>query len=1534
MNKRMVSNRAFFKVCALCASIWISLTLLSELPVQAAETEDPTDELNDKIAAQNAADGVPDSGLGEVSPALPASSLVGDTTIMLVQNETCSVIPVRRTLANFAPKGSDLSDRQTRLQAMVQAILSGPTVEEEAIGLGTGLDRQARLESVVLNSHDSITVRLELPPGANGAPLLTAHQLHHFGDQVVKTLRGEGVREFSFQVRDPRTGRFIEAIDLFAEQGDDEASLMRARSADSHIPGPKVAPDQARELVASQSSQQLSLPVVPGPGNGGALSGKAVVLNPGHGWLDDHLLNPPRWRVQRSKLFENLEDFSNAEFFMHFLTPALLNAGARVQPVREMDSQTNMIIVDNADGPPNYVETGSWSNSTANGFVMRTGASWNGTLTNPWGNANATRFTNTVNGNPTATATYTFDVPATGYYNVYISYSASANRTTQAHWQVRHSGGTTAFRVNQQRDGATWVLLGNFHFVAGSPASQRQVVVLNDAPGGGVVTADAVRIGGGMGDVARRTNGVSGQPRWQEEACNYLQFTGMLASTLMSGDNTSAYTDEQLGWGNRPQFAQWEQSRDNEGDDTIYVGWHTNALNGGCLNGADNSGTARGSGVFRDTDARSTQRTRDLATALNTAFVNAMRQIYGQASWQDRGITASSSYGESSQTNLGTVSGVFFEALFHDNSADMNIYRDPKMREAAARSIVQGIITYYGGTVFPPEPPVRPRVRNIGGGQAVVEFAPGPVRTTNLPYGSAATTYRVYTSTNGYGFDNGTDTNGQTSLTINAPAGQVIYIQVRAVNSAGVSFPTETLAIRTPVAGQTPVLVVNGYNRFDRFLAPLVPAVSGCADNLVRRMDPRLFNSRNYVVQHADALAAAGVAFDNSSEGAIESGLVSLENYRTVIWAAGQEAEVDPADGVNDTAVKPNSRTALQTFLQNGGRLFISGSEIAWNYGRPSGPTEAERAWLTNNLRASLAADSSNVYTATPVAGAAFANVGAITFDNGNSGTYNVRFPDVLAPLPGAVTILNYGATGANGVAAIISTGTVPGGTRESRMIYMGFPFETIVGQASRRAVMAAAMQALGESPNAIYNRFPTGDGWNPLGQVGALLTPDIGSRSFDQANTALSATVAPSPRGRIIGWLESADYDLPYSAVGSDRFVRAKFHMFYSGPGNSADLSLANRVPNFRLSLRTRGVVNTQLEINHNAETGGSIAQANTTRELGPSKNPAAPSIYRVDLDPVDVPYLTSSTTEGIQRGFETLVSGADYSYVTGVLSMTDSSIGTYPVPNLGATPVKVFTAGGTPGSSDFDNPNVITSTLGASVSNIYRYLAGPSPADYFNPAVVTITPNEPGITVTKSPLGVTVNSSGLAPTRMGVADAAFVGGVFGETNTTRARVEPGRLYVLSFRLRHNGPSNTTPFTRVNMRSVGFGYNVTLELLGGRGLPQADARTFLAQVMPGVGNQVPGTTTDGTTYQLIMNSPLDPEIRADVNGTLAQKFPTLATQPGPGDPNGSLRNLDFGFTVVDSLSLASPTATDAAEVANGLTLNRMELRSYPQVAD
>ena len=72
------------------------------------------------------------------------------------------------------------------------------------------------------------------------------------------------------------------------------------------------------------------------------------------------------------------------------------------------------------------------------------------------------------------------------------------------------------FKVNQQIGGGTWVYLGTFTFDKGRN-DYGMVVLSNESKEKGVVCADAVRFGGGMGNIARGGQ-TSGLPRYLEGA--------------------------------------------------------------------------------------------------------------------------------------------------------------------------------------------------------------------------------------------------------------------------------------------------------------------------------------------------------------------------------------------------------------------------------------------------------------------------------------------------------------------------------------------------------------------------------------------------------------------------------------------------------------------------------------------------------------------------------------------------------------------------------------------------------------------------------------------------------------------------------------------------------------------------------------------------------------------------------------------------------------------------------------------------------
>ena len=198
-------------------------------------------------------------------------------------------------------------------------------------------------------------------------------------------------------------------------------------------PGPLRAPIVRRVLEDTGDGVPRTLQ--------GSLSGASIYLSPGHGWV----YSSGSWGTQRPNLYNINEDLSNSDGVGQFLVPLLLNAGAQVVPVREIDPNTNMVILDNGDGAAQpkrgkYSESGDTSlisTSTLKGWGHPT-MPLSGSV-NPF-ELGTNRLIKTA-ATETARATFVFNVPADGHYHVYVSYSMYSARPTDARYRVIHPGG-------------------------------------------------------------------------------------------------------------------------------------------------------------------------------------------------------------------------------------------------------------------------------------------------------------------------------------------------------------------------------------------------------------------------------------------------------------------------------------------------------------------------------------------------------------------------------------------------------------------------------------------------------------------------------------------------------------------------------------------------------------------------------------------------------------------------------------------------------------------------------------------------------------------------------------------------------------------------------------------------------------------------------------------------------------------------------------------------------------------------------------
>jgi len=764
----------------------------------------------------------------------------------------------------------------------------------------------------------------------------------------------------------------------------------------------------------------------------GALSGKTIYLSPGHGFFRSSPLG--RWATQRGNTNDVVEDLVSIETLNQYLLPMLMGAGATVVPVRESDLNPRMVILNN--GGAGYSEAGA-----AGLFSTSTLAGW-GPPPVPMGNAvepfklGGNRLMTAA---PTATASATWapTVPADGYYHVYVSYSAYSARVPDAHYVVRHAGGESHFRVNQRRHGGTWVLLGRFYFRAGLHPETASVVALNDSTASGNVSLDAVRFGGGSGAMGDTTLGALARPRFEESARYHTQFSGAPASVFAASGSPTLANERTDDIASRPRFAAWHHE---EGEDAVYVAWHTNASGSG-FRGTEGY-------VYGPNDVDGTLNFTGVpgSDVLAQALLNELRQDIRLAvdpNWTVRRLR-SARFVEVSPNHNPEMPSVLLEVAYHDQADDAARLKEPGFRRLAARSILQGLIKYFAArdnqpVHLPPESPVAVLARNAGQGRVEVRWAPPPTDDTDLG-GHAATRYRVYQSADGRAWDEGTETEA-TSLTLTLEPGLTRYFRVAAVNVGGESFPSDLVGARVaPVGESAPVLVVNAFRRMDVALAR-AEDLSPYDLKKPLRLLLEAMNDGTALRRHGEALTRNAVPFDGATTGALLGGLTTPLGYEVLDWFMGRGGP----GGSGPTAAEQG---LLRGVVSGGGHLLLSGSHVA---SALSMGTPEDQAFLAEVLRVSAGGTASTSFVEGRSDGWLAGLSGAV-LDDGTFGAFPVGGTDVLVPLDGTA-VLDYASTGS--AAGVVSS---PGG----QVLFLGMPLEGLVSPARRAFLLGSFLARVG----------------------------------------------------------------------------------------------------------------------------------------------------------------------------------------------------------------------------------------------------------------------------------------------------------------------------------------------------------------------------------------------------------------------------------------------------------------------------------------
>ena len=752
----------------------------------------------------------------------------------------------------------------------------------------------------------------------------------------------------------------------------------------------------------------------------GVLSGRAVYLSQCHGWLWSDALD--RFATQRGEGYETVEDFHNPEGANQYLIAYLENAGAAVFTARERDMTPWMAIADNDAG--GYVEEGFGFVDGEVGFVDA----------GPWAYGEDPFDTGTTRkfpGNSGAQAIWTPSIERDGEVAVYVTWDASSSHSQAAHYRFTHPGGTFDRWYDQTAHGSTWQYVDTLWLTEGNSLT---VTLIGDGDEDAWVSADAVRVGGGMGDVARHGE-VTERPRWESSALQYAQFNGA---------PTTVYDPWGDGWDDdggsdpavRSRWADWEHPAD---EDAVYLSWHSNAFDsvGG------EGGSARGTITYYaggGADAPSSQPAEcsypavDGSYTLSSLIQDEMVDVFEsqwEPGWLDRGV-GTACFSEVSPSHNDEMPSALVELAFHDNGDDAWYLKHPQFRQDASRAMARGVVRYFMERdglvpVYAPEPPTHVSLTHDHPGVLTARWAEGP---SGAHLGDPATGYQVETSLDGRSWSEGTPVTG-TEADLTIAEGLAVYVRVRATNAGGRSQPSPVVGARRTPEGSARVLIVDGFDRLDSGLLHRVTPHSSLGE--VVHMNLTHMNPGHAIVEHGLSVGAAGYYFDGALDEALDS--LDLEAYDLVIWGAGEESTVDES-------ISHDQQRALRSYMASGGALFLSGAEVLWDL--DANGDEEDRAFVTEVLQSWMASDDSGTDDVEPEG--ILAGIPPLDFGWSRGGLYPVEWADVL--------------DSDHDVIARYGTGEVAG-VLGPQIGLLGFPFETVADPLARDELMARVLPEL-----------------------------------------------------------------------------------------------------------------------------------------------------------------------------------------------------------------------------------------------------------------------------------------------------------------------------------------------------------------------------------------------------------------------------------------------------------------------------------------
>ena len=301
-------------------------------------------------------------------------------------------------------------------------------------------------------------------------------------------------------------------------------------------------------------------------------------------------------------------------------------------------------------------------------------------------------------------------------------------------------------------------------------------------------------------------------------------------------------------------------------------------------------------------------------------------------------------------------------------------------------------------------------------------------------------TYRIFWSRDGVNFQDWVDARDSSLVLTGLDLDSLYFFRVQGISPWGKSQQSELLA-GVPGTASPQVLIINGFD----------------AD--------KAYNTRDFVRQHAAAFFANGLRPVSASNDAVVQGVTNLSDYEIVDFIVGTDLYLDET-------VSPEEQALLKSYLQNGGKLFISGNDIAYDLdskGKGDDTDFCHNFLKTKYYARSPMKQASTYYQAEFLADWT-TKTGPFLFDDGNHGNYNVKRANAIKAANGSQACLFFSDVDTSeGVAGVCFSGTFPSGNQHGKIFLTTIPFETIYPDSNRIIFLKAVIDFFGEASEVSF---------------------------------------------------------------------------------------------------------------------------------------------------------------------------------------------------------------------------------------------------------------------------------------------------------------------------------------------------------------------------------------------------------------------------------------------------------------------------------